>query len=157
MRLHGDCSGIEAIPLRLMIIAIVASLSIVPAADMLQSLKNREFVRRTVVQLEDVVTTAEILAIEGPGSARTLALDFRGDGSLRFRGLHIGDADGGPNMSAAVLDLSNGAAIVRMTDTPPVWLRSADGESLEIVSPIFELRMCGTLEGQTFFVLVEAR
>ncbi|MGQ9587685.1 MAG: hypothetical protein ACUVT7_04800 [Thermoplasmata archaeon] len=157
MRLHENCSGLEAIPLRLMIIAVVASLSIVPAADMLQNLKNREFVRRAVLQLEDVITTAEVLAIEGPGGARTLALDFRGDGHLRFRALHIGDADGGPNMSAAVLRLSDGAAIIRMTDTPPVWLRSADGESLEITSPVLELRMCGTLEGQTFYVLVEAR
>ncbi len=157
MRPRGDCSAIEAIPLRLMIVAIVASLSIVPAADMLQSLKNREFVGRALIQLEDLVTAAEILAIEGPGGARTLALDFRGDGPMRFRGLHIGDGNGGPNMSAAVLELSNGAAIVRMADSPPVWLRSGVGESLEIMSPIFELRMCGTLEGHTFFVLVEAR
>lgn len=152
-----DRSGIEAIPLRLMIIAVVASLSIVPAADMLQNLKNREFVKRAILQLEGVIAAAEIVAIEGPGSVRTLELDFKGGDSMRFRGFRIGDLENGPNASAVVLELSNGASIIRMMSEPSAWLRSQEAHCLYAEKPVFDLRIEGVLEGQVFYILAEVR
>lgn len=124
-----------------MIVAIVASMSVMPAAEALESLRNGDFLRRAEAQLEVVISTAEVLAIEGPGGARVIELDFGSEGSLGFRSMMVGDSDGGPNVSAVVLRLSNGGTIVRFADDPPVMMTSPGGCGLLIASCSCTLRL----------------
>jgi len=155
MSIRADNSALESIPLRLLIIAVVAALSLVPAGEALETLKSRDYVSRATAQLERIVSAAQIVAVEGPGSVRTLALEFTGSGSAQFRSLTIGDRVGGANMSAAVLILTNGARIVRWADDPPATLRSAVGAGLQVTAPVSRMRMSCGFENASWFVLVE--
>jgi len=156
MLTRRDCNAVETIPLRLMIVAIVASLSILPAAEALDTLRNRDFVKRASLELDEIVSAAQIMAIQGPGNVRTITVDLRGDGTLRFDHLSIGDTQGGPNMSSTVLRFENGASLVRSADEPPVWIRSASGDALQITSSRFTLRLNSVFENHTLSVVAEA-
>lgn len=156
MTLRGDDSALESIPLRLMIVCIVAALSVVPAAEALQDLKSKDFVRRAALGLDQLVAAAEIVGTEGPGSVRTLSFDFGCRGPNKFQSLSIGDREGGPNATAVILELSTGAKMVRCANEPPVLLRSASGIGLTIFDPAPTIRLSCRLDGNTWHVLVEA-
>lgn len=156
MRLCRDCTGLESIPLKLMIVAVVASLSVIPASQALQGLENRDFVRRAGVGLDMIISTAQTLTTEGPGSVRTISLDLRGDGSLRPDHLTIGDRIGGPNASSVVLRLGNCATIVRSATDPPVMITGPGWTALVTSSSVLDLRMAAMLGNRTVYVLVEA-
>lgn len=157
MAIRDDCRAVESLPLRLMIVAVVVGLSVLPAADALDTFRNRDLVRRAASELEELVAVAQVMAIQGPGNVRTLTVDLRGDGSLRFDQLVIGDSSGGPNMSSAVLRFANGAVMSRSALEPAVWLRSGSGEGLTVDSPIIQLRLESVLENRELSIIVEAR
>src|SRR4030042_289174 len=127
MSLRHDRSGLESLPLKLMIVAVVASLSIVPASEALDSLRARDFARKAELQLDLVIGTAQIVGIEGPGSVRTLDLDLDGGTRMRFASLSRGDHRGGANMSSVVLRFVGGGSTVRSAFDPPVWMTGLDG------------------------------
>lgn len=156
MTLRRDCDAVETIPLRLMIVAVVASLSILPAAEALDTLRNKDFVRRASLELDEIVSAAQVMSIQGPGNTRTITVDLRGDGTLRFGKIHIGDVQGGPNMSSAVLRFGNGASLVRTADEPPVWIRSISGGPLVLDTPLFVLGLRSVFENHTLSVVAEA-
>ncbi|OGS42895.1 MAG: hypothetical protein A3K67_06315 [Euryarchaeota archaeon RBG_16_62_10] len=156
MRIRSDLDGLESLPLRLMIVAVVATMSVVPAATMLETLQAKEFMNRAALQLEKIVSAVQVLAIEGPGGVRTLSLEFGSQGELRFRGLVMGDDQGGPNMSSVQLLLSNGARMVRTSSEPPVWLRDASGHGLTVSAPACDLRLSAVLEDGLLSIVAEA-
>lgn len=156
MRLRDDASALESIPLKLAIVAVVVALSIVPAADALESMRNKDFVSRAELQIEQIAHAAELVAMEGPGSARTLALDFSSGGSVGFFRLTVGDSDGGAAMNCIALKLSTGAYLTSMVDDPPAWLRGPSDDGVEVFDPVFELRMENRLDGTSGYILVEA-
>ncbi len=156
MGLRHDCAGLESIPLKLMIVAVVASLSVIPASQALQGFENRDFVRRAGLGLEMIISTAQILTIEGPGSVRTISLDLRGEGSLKPDRLTIGDREGGPNTSSAVLRLSNCAIIARFAQDPPAMIIGPGRSALVTNSLALDLRMSAMLGNRSVYVLVEA-
>lgn len=155
MSLAWDCQAVESVPIKLVIVAVVVSLSVVPAAEALDVLRNRDLVRRAAMELEELVTVAQVMAIQGPGNVRTLSVDLRGDGSLRFDMLTIGDSGRGPNVSSAILRFTNGAIVTRSANEPPVWLRSASGGALIVDHPIFELRLESVLEHRVLSIVAE--
>ena len=157
MAISDDCRAMESLPLRLMIVAVVVGLSVLPAAEALDTFRNRDLVRRAALELDEIMAAAQVMAIQGPGNVRTLAVDLRGDGSLRFDTLSIGDSEHGPNLSSAVLRFTNGAALSRSALEPPVWLRSASGGALTVGSPVFELRLESVLEQRVLSIVAEAR
>jgi len=148
---------VESIPLRLMIVAVVVALSVLPASEALDTFRNRDLIRRAALELDSMIAVAQSMAIEGPGNVRTLTFDLRGDGSLRFDRVVIGDSDDGPNMSSAVLRFTNGAVLSRSANEPSVWLRSASGCALTIDSPVFELRLESVLEDRMLSIVAGAR
>jgi hypothetical protein len=155
MSLRRDDAGLESLPLKLMVVAVVASLSIIPAAEALDGMRTREFARKAGLQLATVVACAETLTVEGPGNVRTISLDFSGDGAVRFSRLIIGDAKDGANVSSVILELRSGAFVIRMADQPPAWMCSSTGGGLQISSPVLDLRMSSLLSDQTEYILVE--
>jgi len=145
MLLSRDGQGVESIPLRLMVVAVVATLSVVPASEALESLRNKDFVRRAETQLDLIATFAEVLCVQGPGSARSLSLDFSSDGSLRFCRLVLGDSREGPGACSVLLELSSGARMVSSADEPPVRLCSPEGTKLVVERPVFEMTLRSSL------------
>jgi hypothetical protein len=77
MRLKLDIGALESLPLKLMIVAMVACMSVIPAGQALDELRDRDYVARAKLQLETVISAAQMLMIDGPGGVRTLRLDHR--------------------------------------------------------------------------------
>jgi hypothetical protein len=155
MRLRHDRSGLESLPLKLMIVAVVASLSIIPASEALDGLRVRDFARKAELQLDQVIGTAQVVGIEGPGSVRTLDVDLDGGARMRFASLSIGDHRGGANMSSVVLRFVGGGTTVRSASNPPIWMTGLDGESLVINTPKFKLTLSCVLDNRTCSILLE--
>ena len=68
VRLTGDTRALEALPLRLLVIAIAAGLSVVPAAEALESLRDRSFLQRCETQLDTIIGTCQMISMEGYGA-----------------------------------------------------------------------------------------
>jgi hypothetical protein len=136
-----DTRALEALPLRLLVIAIAAGLSVVPAAEALESLRDRSFLQRCEVQLDAVIGTCQIISMEGYGAVRTVSLDFRSEGRLRMASLTLGDGWAEPGMTSVVLELTSGSRMIRTASEPAVWITSADHEGLRVDSQSFSLRL----------------
>lgn len=144
----GDEDALESLPLKLLVVSVVATMSIVPAADALESLENREFVSRCTAQLQGIVRICQILSVEGPGAVRTMSLDLRSQGSVGMSCLSIGAAYGLPGMCSVALELSNGARIIATAEQPSVWICSQDMGTLVLHSCVQELRLgCAAAPG----------
>jgi hypothetical protein len=156
MKLRNDASALESIPLKLVIVAVIAGLSIIPAADALESMRNKDFVGRAQLQIEHIAHAAQVVAMEGPGSVRTLSLDFSSEGSVGFFRLTLGDSEGEAAMNCVALKLNTGAYLTCMVDDPPAWLRGYAGEGLDVFNPVFDLRIENRLDGESGYILVEA-
>lgn len=155
MALRNDPAGLESLPMRLMVVAVVVSMSVVPAAGALEAFQHREFLLRAGTQMDMIVAAAQILAVEGPGSARTLDVDLSTGGSLRMASIIIGDRPGGPNASAVVLRLSDGASMVRFASDPPVTLSGPAMSALVLTCPRFALRLSAHISGIDVIVIAE--
>ncbi len=155
MRLGRDTRAVESLPLKLIIVAIVATMSIVPAADALNALKDKDFLKRAEAQLEELVWVAEIVSLEGPGSSRVISLDFSSDGGIRFDHLTVGDHRDGPNQTAVRLVLSTGASIVRTADMPPAPMSGLDGAAAVVQSTTATLAIRCAIEDGEQRVFVE--
>ncbi len=155
MSLRDDNSGLESLPLKLMIVAVVASLSIIPASEALDNLRARDYARRAELQLDMVIGMAQVVGIEGPGSARTLDVDLDGGTRVRFASITIGDHRGGANMSSVVLRFFGGGSTVRSASDPPVWMTGLDGQGLVVYTPRFKLTLSCMLDNRTCCILLE--
>jgi len=156
MSLKEDVQGLESLPLKLMIVAVVASLSIVPAAESLENLRTRDFLNRVELQLENIVSMAQQLAIGGPGGIRTIELDFTSKGKVSFESMALGDRSGGPNMSSVVIRFTNGAVMVKTCSQPQAWMRGEGDHGLIVDSASFDLKMSAHIDGRVEYILVEA-
>ncbi len=142
--------------MKMMIVAIVASLSIVPAAESLSNLRTRDFLNRVELQLESMISTVQQLTIGGPGGIRTIELDFTGKGKVAFESISIGDRLRGPNMSSIIVRFTNGAVLTKTSSEPPVWMRQESGQGLIVESECFDLKMSALIDGRVEYILVEA-
>lgn len=141
MALRQDRRALEALPLRLLVIAVVAGLSVIPAAEALESLRDRTFLQRCELQLDTAIRTSQMIAMEGYGAVRTVQLDFRSDGKLRMASVTIGDGWGEPGMASIVLELSTGRRMIRTAMEPAVWITSETHQGLRVCSESFALRL----------------
>lgn len=141
MTLKTDDDGLESLPLRLMIVAVVAGLSIAPAAGALQALEDRSFLHRCEIQLETLVSASQAVLMEGLGAKRTVDLDLISDGGLRVTLVEIGDEWGGPYMASVAFELSSGRRLIRTAVEPPVWLASDGLRQLATDSNVFSLAL----------------
>lgn len=149
MSLRPDDAGLESLPLRLMIVAVVAGLSIAPAADALEALEDRSFLHRCDVELLRLISASQAVAMEGVGSNRTLGIDLATEGRLHVDRVAIGDAWGDPYMTSVVLDMSSGRRVIRSASEPFVWLASGDLDQLLVSSDRFWMLMaCDVRDGR---------
>lgn len=153
MRLPRDAAALESFPLRLMIVAVVAAMSVAPAAGALEALQDRDFVSRARLAMDRVVHVAQMLSMQGPGAARTVDLDLSSEGGLRALRLRVGDAPGGAYASALVLELSSGGRLISLASEPPVRMCSASLEALVVDSERFSLRLEAQASGEWCLVV----
>lgn len=154
MGLSADARAVEALPMRLLVVAVVAAMSVVPAAQALETLNDRDFLARAELAADKVVAAAQMLSMQGPGASKVLELDLSSDGGLRISVMTVGDALGGPRASAVVLELSSGARIVRSAEDPPVSMTTDQGSGLEVRSDRPLLWMEAVAQGDWCAVVV---
>ena len=138
-----------------MVVSVVAVLSVLPAAEALDTLRDRAFTDRCAVQLGKVVSLAQIVSMEGAGASRVLRLDFRSEGALSMQSLSIGGGPGDPYMASIALELSSGARMIRSAEEPFVWMASETLGAVEVHSAVFDLRMSATWHEGVEFVQCE--
>ncbi len=155
MRLKSDKRAVEEIPLRLMIVAVVAAMSVLPAAQALETLRTRDFVVRASQQLDEIIRTADVLSVEGPGSVRTLHLDFASSGRVGLESFEMGGALEGPNSTSVILKLSNGGVLVRSTSSEDATICAKDSAGLRTSAVRFDLRLSAQYEKGRFCILAE--
>jgi hypothetical protein len=155
MPIRWDDQALVSIPLKLIIVAVVATTAVLPAAQALAGLESREFVRRAEMQLDRVVTAAQVLTVQGPGNVRTLSLDFTSAANLEFEELRVGDRRGGSNSSCAILILSNGALMTRVATDPTCDICSRDMTAFVASQLVFDLRMVAVLHNGTTVIQLE--
>lgn len=143
--------------MRLLIVAVVAGLSIAPASEALESLRDKAFVQRCELQLDLAVRTAQIVAVEGEGSVRTIHMDFQSDGDLGLASLTIGDGWGKPYMASLVLELTSGGRMIRTASEPVVWLASEDSHGIRMCTEVFDLRLTASGYGSVAMVICEVQ
>ena len=120
-----------------MIVAIVAGLSIGPAAGALHALEDRSFLHKCEIELQRLICTSQAVAMEGVGSSRVVDIDLSSNGRLRMISLTIGGERGDPWMASTVLELSSGRQMIRSASEPFVWIASTDLDQLVIGSTVF--------------------
>lgn len=155
MILRRDSGALESLPLKLIIVAVVATMSVIPAGKALEGMEMKAFLTEANRQLDRIATGAQIVAIEGPGSSRLFDLDFSSHCKLTFAKLEIGDAENGSRMSTIALELTNGAHLVRVVEDPPVWLIGPEGTGLAVFSSEFDLRLTMSIRDPGPCVLAE--
>ena len=155
MSISSDDDALESLPLRLLIVAAVAAMSIVPAAEALDTLQDRDFVSRAGLTMDEIIHTAQMLSMQGPGASRTVEVDLSSDGSLKAVRLVVGDDPDGAYTNALVLELSSGGRIIRIAQDPTARMASPSGDGLEVTSERFSLRMEAHLSGDRCIVSVE--
>ena len=155
MTLACDGDALESLPLRLMIVAVVAGMSIAPAAEALKTLANQGFIQRCEAELDGLIRSSQSVLMEGSGSSRVLGLDFASEGSMYVEMVAIGGERGGPYMACVMLLLSNGNSIIRSATAPPVWLASSDLGRLEVRSERFDLSLTWELQDSGPVIICE--
>lgn len=155
MSISEDRDALESLPLRLLIVAVVAAMSVVPAAEALEAMEDREFVSRAGIAMDKLAITAQALSMQGPGASRTVEVDMSSAGSLKAVRLTVGDEPDGPCAGALVLDLSSGAKIIRLVQDPPVTMTSPAGLGLVVGSDRFSLRMLACIISGESVIMVE--
>jgi len=151
----ADDEALESLPMRLMVVAIAAAMSIVPAAEALETLQDRDFVSRARLTMDRIIGAAQVLSMQGPGAARTVDVDLSSQGGLRAVSLSVGDGPGGAYANALVLGLSSGASLVALAQEPSVAMSSETGATLVVSTDRFCLRMEARLVGDERIVSVE--
>lgn len=155
MSLTRDRRAVESLPLRLLVVAVVAGLSVIPAAGALAALRARSFLDRCSLQLRTIVSTAEVVGMEGVGARRSVEVDLASDGALRAVELEIGGGPEEPTRSSVILELSSGRRLICQADEPFTWLASPAHERLVTTSTTFTLVMSGSESGGERLVVCE--
>jgi len=145
--LRRDSRAVESLPLRLMIVSLVVSMTVMPAAEALDGMRTREFLRRAELQLDQILGSIQTLYLQGPGAARTIDLDFSSESRARFLFLALGDAPGGPNASVARLVLSDGRELARVAQETAAQVSGPDDQGLTVRTDRFGLRLAHVLDG----------
>jgi len=144
--LRRDSKAVESLPLRLMIVSLVVSMAVMPAAEALDGMRTREFLRRAELQLDQILGSVQTLYLQGPGAARTINLDFSSEGRATFSFLALGDEPGGPNASVARLVLSDGRELARVAKETAAQVSGPDDQGLTIGTDRFGLRLTHVLD-----------
>lgn len=120
-----DAEGVEGLPLRLLVAAIVAGLTIPTVVAGLTAYEAQQVELRTVQELDAVVRVAQQLYMSGDG-AQDVRVDLAGGVTVRVEYAAIGDAPGGPLAPSVRFKLSGQPEVFLLAD-PPVPMAGEDG------------------------------
>jgi type II secretory pathway pseudopilin PulG len=154
MRLR-DRSGIEGLPLRLMVVALLISLTLPIALGTLQGFEEQAQVRAGMRLAEQIGAAATSAYTSGEGNVRVVKLDWPEVPQRLAMSLMLAGSAGSVQSSRVDVVLNGEISGQHYLSDPLVRLVSANSTRLEIVPGCQELRLSCFVEAENAYVLVE--
>jgi hypothetical protein len=132
MTLNSDSSAVEGLPLKLIITALVLSITIPASVNALQAYDRMQAQENVRNEVEHLIISARQVYLGGAGSQRVI--EFNPDGGMFYHldWVSIGDAVGGQNESAIFYRFEDGSTKVILISNPRVALRGEGGGGVRI-------------------------
>jgi hypothetical protein len=150
-----DRSGIEGLPLRLMVVTLLISLTLPVALGTLQGYEEQAQMRAGMRIAKEIGSAATSAYLSGEGNVRMVKLDWP-DGQ---QGAPLKIRLAGPfgSLPSARLDImvSGELSGQHFLSNPMVYLVSKDQERIEIGPGCGELRLSCAVEADRMWVMVE--
>jgi len=150
--LSRDLRGIEGLPLKLMIVALLVSLTLPVALTSLQGFSERLVSTAIESELDELEGAAISTFLGGPGSVRVVEMDIHmvsSGGSIELGGPR------GTLESHSIRFCEGDLQIIRYVDGLPLDISTRDGGSAMLWSPGGSFRMECVSEGDEIWIMVE--
>jgi hypothetical protein len=150
-----DRNGIEGLPLRLMVVALLISLTLPIALSTLQGFQEQTQVRAGMRIVQEIGSAATSAYASGEGNVRIIKLDWPGGQQGATLKLRLAGPVGSLLSTRLDVIVSGEVSGQHFLSDPLVHLVSADQERLEIGPGCEGLRLSCTIEAEMMWVLVE--
>ena len=132
MTLNSDSFAVEGLPLKLIITALVLSITIPASVNALQAYDRMQAQENVRSEVEHLALAARQVYLGGTGSQR--AIQFNPDGGMFYKldWISIGDAPGGQNESAIFYCFGDSSTRAILISNPQVPLRGEDGDAVHL-------------------------
>jgi hypothetical protein len=150
-----DRNGIEGLPLRLMVVALLISLTLPIALSTLQGFQEQTQVRAGMRIVQEIGSAATSAYASGEGNVRIIKLDWPGGQQGATLKLRLAGPIGSLLSTRLDVIVSGEVSGQHFLSDPLVHLVSADQERLEIGPGCDELRLSCVVEAEMLWVLVE--
>ncbi len=140
MGLRADPSGIEGLPLQLLIVAIVLGITVPVVYAGLDAYDRGQVRTRVEGELLRLTHAAQQYAVAG-GGAETLALDLRGGTFTTMEYAWIGDRPGGPFANVVRYRISGEGERAIVIERPTVSMSGPDGTTLVLGAGTVEIHL----------------
>ncbi len=154
MRL-SDRNGIEGLPLRLMVVALLISLTLPIALGTLQGFQEQAQVRAGMLLAEQIGSAATSAYTGGEGNVRVVKLDWPESQEGQAPRLRLAGPVGSLLSSRLDIIVNGEVSGQHFLSDPLIQLVSVDSMRLEIDPSCKELRLSCVVEAESIYVLVE--
>lgn len=149
-----DRRGLEGMPLKLLIMSLLVSLTLPVVMGSVESYERSTARSMVIKEAERLVSEIEEVMSAGEGNRRIVSISLPAAADRFHLALEAGDAIGG-TASMTVRCTRDGIAFITLApEAPPARITSADGQSLRLQSGEHRISVeCVRDEGRTVAVL----
>ncbi len=139
MSLSCDPEGIEGVPIKLLVVAIVLAITVPLIFSALRSYDHARVEQGLEAELDEFVTMVQTIYVSGPGNGVTMEIDIPSGTFSRVETISFGDVLGGSMSSVIRYRLQGRAESLLVLKNPNVPMTGIDNSSLEIASGHYEI------------------
>ena len=139
MPLSCDCRGIEGVPIKLLIVAIVLAITVPLIFSALRGFDRARVEQDLEAELEEFVSMVQVIYTSGPGNSVTIEFDIPGGAFTRVETVSFGDVPGGSMSSVIRYRLQGRAESWMVLENPNVPMTGLDNVPLEVASGHYEI------------------
>lgn len=140
MRLWQNTLGIEGVPLKLMIVAIILAITVPLIFSSLRAYDFSRVEQELIAELDEFVATVRMIYTSGPGNSALIMFDVPEGSFAKVECVRMGDALGGTMSSVVGHQLRGRQEVLRLIENPNVPLTSSDNDTLELLMGHHEIR-----------------
>ena len=139
MSLSCDSRGIEGVPIKLLIVAIVLAITGPLIFSALMSFDRARVEQGLEAELDEFVSTVQVIYTSGPGNSVTIEFDIPSGTFTRVETVCFGDVPGGSMSSVIRYRLQGRAESLMVLESPNVPMIGLDNVPLEIASGRYDI------------------
>jgi hypothetical protein len=133
MRLRPGIGGLEGLPLKIAIVAVVMAISSPIIYGSLRAYESAKLEGQMGAEASAIAELAKLLFIGGAGNAQQLTVKLRGGATSNVDYMLVGDTTNGTYESCIRYRVKGMAEKTLLVSSPNVPLRGADGAPLKIL------------------------